>query len=732
MLRRFLLLITLAAGFPLRSAEKPIELTGDYLDSNLSVDGNIVYKGNASVRGENLLLTADEIRFEKKTETFIATGRVVFTREGARLLADRLEYRRTDGFFSAQDIRLGSPPYFAEGAAAEGTPSEITIRRARLSYGEPGPWQPTVVADTLVISPGRVLRTEKASAGLGHAQPFGLPRWQHELAQPFAASIALDGGYRRSLGAFVEAVALVPVSPGLRVGAGLGVFSARGLMAGPALRYDSPENPGNLRGTFRSGYINDHGEKKTDSRSRPIAEDRAYAEWQHQQRSGDNLTLNAQLNWWKDSDVVRDFRPRAFFPVQEPDNFVEGVYTGANFFVSAFARFQPNRFHAVQEKLPELRFDLLPLAVGNGFYTRFNASAAFVSERYSAWPTPTVPTGPAILRLTVPGPTNLPALPVKRLRTTRLDAYYAIERPFAPTDWLAISPVAGARVTSYSHTIPLGSVLDPSGLSWSVVDHGGTTRVLGELGFDATLRTSGTFDYKNPQWKIDGLRHLFTPRLSYRYIPRGDHGRDRILPIDRESFATYLPPLGLGDTRNLDDLHATNTLRLGFDNIVQTRDPVHGSRDLLVFKVANDFRAKRRPGEHGVSEIHAEIAAMPARWLQFDLYQSFSPRNFALREFNSGVTLRAGTAWSLRFGNNFLRGQIQDYAIDGRRRLNERFEAISRLHYDARKHRFNEQAYGLAHKVGNTWLVSYTVSVYSGRKRESNFGLDVRVDAIRF
>jgi LPS-assembly protein len=65
-------------------------------------------------------------------------------------------------------------------------------------------------------------------------------------------------------------------------------------------------------------------------------------------------------------------------------------------------------------------------------------------------------------------------------------------------------------------------------------------------------------------------------------------------------------------------------------------------------------------------------------------------------------------------------------------RLNERFEAISRLHYDARRRRFNEQTYGLAQNLGNTWLVSYSVSVYSGRKRESNFGFDVRVDALRF
>jgi len=313
-----------------------------------------------------------------------------------------------------------------------------------------------------------------------------------------------------------------------------------------------------------------------------------------------------------------------------------------------------------------------------------------------------------------------PLLTGTKLRSDRLDAYYALSRPFAPREWFAVTPVVGGRITHYTNTEGDG------------VRAGDYTRVLGEAGADVALRASGTFEYKNPRWKIDGLRHLLTPRLSYRYIPKADKGRARIPQIDREAFSTYLQPLGLGEVRNIDDLQATNTLRLSIDNVVQTRDPVLGTRDLLVFNVANDFRFRRRPGERDVSEIHTELALMPARWLQVDVYESFAPRTLSLREFNSGVTVRDGDVWSVRFGNNFLRQQIQDYSIDGRMRLTERFEAVTRLHYDARKRRFNEQAYGITQNIGNTWLVSYTVSLYSGRRRESSFGFNVQIDTVRF
>lgn len=731
--------MTLRAQAP---AAATSEIVADRITHN-SATGETILEGNAHFNDGALLLVADELRSNNETGVVTAAGNVVLTRGEMRLLADRLVYTRANGSFTANNIRLGAHPYFVEGASASGSRDEITVKQARATYGEPGPWQPTVTADTIVYAPGKQLRSENASVGIGHAQPVPIPKFDHKIGAPFFGSATLTGGFRRSLGLFADASLQVPVSSDVRLGADLGIYTSRGLMFGPSGRYANPEKPEDLNGYFRSGYINDHGDKKTDILGRPIPEDRAFAEWQHRQKIGDNLTLNVQLNWWKDSEVLRDFRPRAFFPVQEPDTFVESVYTGENYFVSAFARFQPNSFHRVQQRLPEFRFDLLPTKIGNGFYERFNASFAVLREesvadgRFPAFLLPLNPVqsilSPSAVALRDGGPDR---------RSTRFDAYYSIERPLPLGDWFAFTPLAGARFTHYaqpkesrllfSPVVNSPPALPVRTLSADLQSLGAYSRTLGELGFDAALRTSGTFDYKNEQWKIDGLRHLFTPRLSYRYIPEADKGLPHIPLIDRQTFNTYLPPLGLGDRRNLDDLRATNTLRLSLDNILQTRDRTQGTRDLVAFNVANDFRFKRAPGERDVSEIHTDASVTPARWLQLDLYQSFAPRNLTLREFNSSFTLRDGRAWSVRFGNNFLSQQLQDYSVDARVRINERYEALSRLRYDARKRRFNEQEYGVSQNLGNTWLISYSVSVYSGRKRESNFGLNVQIDTVRF
>jgi hypothetical protein len=210
---RFALVLALAGVLCMRAAQRSLDLDAQDVQVSI-VDGKQIFvaKGEAKFVGENMLLTADEIRWEEKDNTLTAIGRIAFTRGEARLLADRLVYHRNDGTFRAENIRLGSYPYFAEGFAAEGTPNEITVHRARVSYGEPGRWQPTLTADKIVISPGQRVRTEKAMAGVGNVLPLPFPKFQHEFAQPFAADVSLNGGYRSSLGVFAEAGLLIPVS----------------------------------------------------------------------------------------------------------------------------------------------------------------------------------------------------------------------------------------------------------------------------------------------------------------------------------------------------------------------------------------------------------------------------------------------------------------------------------------------------------------------------------------
>lgn len=689
MTRRLLLFLLILA--PAFAAERDLSSVKAERSETSLRTGETIFTGNPQLDYGEIRLTADELRVNLRTKIVVATGHAVLTRGSQRLLADAITFNANDDSYVVGDLRVGDYPIYLEGSGARGNADSLTVTDARVTVPEPGPFIPTVHAASVTVGTNRQVHADRASIGVGSIRPIALRGFEHDVKSPLISYLSATGGYRSTLGVFAEVGLHIPVAPTFRVGGDLGLYSSRGVMFGPSGTYQSDREGAAYQGRFRSGFINDYGDRETDVLGQPVPKNRSYAEWAHQQQLSPNLSLTGTLNYWRDSEIVRDFRPSEFFEVQQPDNYLESVYAGRNYFVSLFSRFQPNDFHRVQQRLPELRFDLLPLTVGAGFYERFNASVVALRDD--------PPEG---------GPS---------LRSNRADAYYSIARPIKPAEWLTITPVAGARLTHYAD------------LDGPRNDY---TRTLGEIGVDAEMRISGVYAYRNPRWKIDGLRHLLTPRISYRAIPEAEKGSRYIPPIDRRSFSTYLAPLGLGDTRNLDQMHETNVLRLGFDNTLQTRDPIYGSRDLVVLNVANDFLFHARPGQRDVSEIHAELAIMPARWLELGVYQSFAPQDLTLREFNTGITLRDGDEWTARFASNFLRSELNDYFLEGSRRFNEVFDGIVHLRYDARQHRFNEQSYGVRHNIGNTWRIEYLITFYNGPRRESRFGFNVRVDALRF
>ena len=383
-------------------------------------------------------------------------------------------------------------------------------------------------------------------------------------------------------------------------------------MLGPLANYDVTNGDSSIQGFLRSGYIYDLGNNRmTDILNNPVPSSRAYVEWQHVQQVTPDLTLNGDINWSTDSEVVRDFHAKMFVPVQEPDNFLEATYTGADYFTSVFTRFQPDEFYPVQQRLPEIRFDLLPTAIGGGIYVRFNSGIAHLEED--------------------------PPLGGSFLESTRFDTFLGISRPFSYKGIVDFIPVVGGRFTQYWDTT-------------GAVNPGGVGRALGEVGFDADLKMSATFDYENPLWHFDGLQgHLLTPTLSYRYIPDANKSADWIPPIDRSTFTNYLPVLDLGDMRALDQLKAENILRVGLNNTFQTRDRTYGSTDLLTFNVADDLHFRRATGTPDFSDLHGEIVATPARWLEVRLEDSVNEKTFTQQAFDTSITVKEGEIWSANF-----------------------------------------------------------------------------------
>jgi LPS-assembly protein len=715
-IRRIALILALgAASLPAPAAAPPqADLSAENVED---VNGETILRGKAMLVDTGLLLTADEIRINHETQLATATGSVTLTQVGDRLLADRMSYNRLKGTFTATNLRIGKFPFYIEGRSAEGHVKqgtreiEVTIHDATVTYGEPGEWQPTVKAKTITYSPGKYLRMKDADLGIGRYQPVPLASMGQDLVHRTGlASITMGGGYRHDLGPYVDAAMHYPIADGFSAGPGAGLYTFRGLMIGPVADYDVTSGIDTVLGSLQSGYIYDYGKRNTDIDNNPVPANREYIDWHHIQQVGSDLTINGDITWSSDSEVIRDFHPKDFVPVQEPDNYIEAVYTGADFFGSFITRFQPDKFYAVQERLPEIRFDLVPTLVGGGIYVRFDSGLARLEENPPE------------------GGTHLAA--------TRFDTFLGLTRPFTYKGIIDLTPVLGGRFTEYWDTR-------------GAPQAGSVGRGLAEFGVDADLTLSGSWDYKNPILDIDGIRHLITPTLSYRFIPDAEKDSQWIPPIDRETFSTYLPVLELGDMRALDQLQAENVIRAGLKNTIQTRDKTYGSRDLLELDLEDDIRFERSPNLPDYSDIFAELRATPTKWFELRLEDSVSSKRMEERSRDVTITFKQGEFWSVGFGVGYLSNQYVSYYLPGigtfpieglntyhaetQVRLNEQYELFARADYDYFAHQFVDEFYGVNQRVANTWNIQYAIVISNGpNKGQGHFGFNVSLNLIRF
>jgi len=687
---------SLFAALPELSSIEPIEYDEQA--------GRLVARGDARIEFGETRVTADRITYYQDFALADALGDVEVMREGYRMVADRLSYEAESNIFSVNLLRTGQWPFYVSGVQAGGTSDDITIEGSTLYYGNPGPWTLNVAADSVqyVNAEGEdddYLKMDSATFRVGSVPVFYLPGYTHYLNRaPFL--VDAGGGIDSELGVHVETTTLFPVFSWLRLGANLDVYSERGVLAGPTAQYVYDDDHQSLRGALTTGYIHDLGEPGDDVLNDPIDDDRGFAQWRHRHNIGERIDLTAAATYWSDSEVTRDFREDYYAEDRQPDSFAEAVYLGDNFVVSAFARPEVNNFQLVQERLPELRADLLPVPIfQTGAYHHGWAGYTRLREDFGR---------------------VVPAI-TEENESDRFELSYRLERPIHYKDWLTFTPLAGARLSHYAD--------QRSGLVTLQDDE--FTQEIYEVGFDLTGHFHATYPTINRTWDIDGLRHILRPVLRYRYYSDPD-SEGEIAPIDRTVFNLERPLLDLSDIRDIDTQTERHLARLGVENLYQTQADGYGSRTLAALNFYQDILFERNNRYDGEEEktfnaTWVELILSPAPWLKFDLASRFETESMSLEELRTRTRLVSGEIWEVGIATDLLLDRINQYRLDFVYRMSERYSLLVDMRLDADEGEVTEFGLGLQSRVGNTWEVVYALVFRENARRESDVEFNIRL-----
>jgi len=676
----------------------------------------LIARGDARLDYKDTRISADRVIYFQEYGLAEASGNVAIMREGYRLVADNLKYETEENIFSMDALRTGQWPIYVSGGNAGGTIEHTTFKEVTAYYGEPNFLTPSVSARKVEYFDEEegTLKLGATTFKIGSIPLLMLPGYTHRVKSggaPFF--IDTDFGTRSELGTYLQTTTLFSVTPWLRMGANLDGYTQRGLLAGPTAQYFYNSETQTIKGALSTGYLDDQDDSPNDANNQPIDPERGFVEWRHQHHIGERIQITASASYWSDSEVIRDFRQDYFRENQQPDTFVESSFAGDNYFLSAFGRFRPNDFQLIQERLPEVRFDLLPTPIFNtGAYQRLSASYTYLQEDFDS---------------VVPGIS-------RESESDRLDFTYRLERPIPLNDWLSLTPLAGARITRYEN-----QQFDPAVFTTFGIDPGTgsntndrTIRELYEFGFDLEARAYATYSTVNRTWNINGLRHLLRPVLRYRSIS-DPNSVGEIVPIDRLAFNLNRPLLNLSDLRNVDTISETHLARLGVENLFQTRAEDYGSRTLAALNFYQDIlfeRATRYDGEEE-DTFHAtwvELVLTPAPWLKFDLASRFRTENATLEELRSRAVIRSGEIWEIGLSSDFLRERIDQLRVDFMYRVNERISFLADARYDLETDQFIRTEFALETRLNNTWTLIYAVIFRQDAVREDDVQFSIRLN----
>lgn len=712
-----------ALGFaaePELSADTPI--TADFNSNEL------VAAGNARFEHEDVVVEADEIRFNQGTRVVTATGNVRVTRQGVRIVSEHVTYHIDTRAFSSGRFRAGSPPIFIEGEQFSGDLEELEIDDARVYYLEPDSSSLSVKLKHATIWPDDRIKAEGVAFKLPFIGTIPLPSIDRELDAP---TLRFEGkaGYRSRSGAFIQSEILIPLNEQFDVGANLDLYTRRGVLIGPALRYHrSLEEGGSTTVSLSSGWIADQGDGVTrgeDVLSRDVPQQRYLGDLDVAHHSGDfELVLHTAV--LSDSEVERDFRSDRFNSQPQPDSFLEvNQLVGDDVFLSLFVERNPNEFFRNVERAPEITLEMPFKPVGDtgvlhaakARFMRFRAYGETAASNLSG----------DDLALYREAEHVWPESLFLNLDTDDYwrewgELTYSVRRPVGIQRWGSFTPLA--EIQCYALRTP---VLDADGRDSGESISGDGTRT--QVGFDLDANLYADFKVESRMWGITGLRHLLQPSVQVRL----SHQTGQTPPTDYfPSFHTTRPEIDLITRRDLTGIDERELLvRTGLKNSLLGKESDGHFRELANLGLYYDT-VYGGSNKQELSSAYVEFTASPARWLEFSLDQRIDFGEDDLDELRLRTTLRSAEAWELSLSTDFLDGVYHQYRLGGAYRLTERATFIVSLRFDANRDEFTRQSYGVRYHLGQAWEIEGALVLRNGAQREDDISFEASVQLLQF
>ena len=367
--RRLCSFVTCSAFF---LASSLLAIGGYTSDLMLECDGPIVFedenktvtaKDGASLRGDNFLLLAEEITWDRSKGEATATGDVCLTKGDTRILADKVHLLTQNGNYIAWNVTGGSPPKVFIAETMERNSSIETFSNARFYMSEPSMFEPNLRTSRYSVDQNNsTFSINYSQVRIGDVLIGVLPGFSSKKNAGFGPSSLFKIGEDSLLGWYGELginYSWEAVSSQTK----LTYYQNRGLFIKPTISYDKKTTNTLVRTRLSGGWINDQGTSiGNDLRGAPIGRSRSYAQLRNLARFNDRWRSATLIEWERDSDIIRDFQRNYFYRNQWNQSHSELTYEGNGYSASILSKWQAHDHESKVEQLPLISLEFGPLA----------------------------------------------------------------------------------------------------------------------------------------------------------------------------------------------------------------------------------------------------------------------------------------------------------------------------------------------------------------------------------
>ena len=651
-------------------------------------NSSILAQGNVCLSSSSLLLVSDEMRWTRSTNHIEATGSVILTQNGMRILADQISYSLNLGDYNASDIRMGLGGLLVDAREISQKGSSLNAANISLYLNEPHALDPGMKIGKLSYDcNSTVVVLSEPNLVFNELSLLQLPNYSFKNDE-YSFSPKLKIGKQGPLGWY----------SGLELGRKLtnegnaeleiSGFEKRGLFLGPEFTQYKSRTTGFSETQFHGGWIRDQASDiGLDSRGYPIKNERAFTRFFSVHRIKNNSRLAMQAEWDSDSEVYRDFKRDRFEQNQWNDSFAEITHNGGFYSISLLANKQTNNHEGMVEKSPEVTIRTGPNHA-LGFY--HTSSIKYTNSEFK----------------------NSTGATVQSLE--EFDLGYRMQKKLKLADGIYYIPSIALRHNEYK------------------LDDFPQKRTLGEWSNDLIINLTGSTQVESEILEVDQLIHSMYFSIGHRRIIRlnGDaHLRDYSSFYSKENL--NLDPLNLMDNSKTAEISPSEVIRLGWrHNWSGEWDEKY--RRLATAQLFYDLWENKEVDPMDSRPFYAEFLFLPDSVVNMKARSKVDLRSGKSHRVALGIGIRDGRFHEAEIMYNRYLNSGEYINFESRKLVNEKMTATLLASYDLKYNRLPLWKVVLEIRPGWSWTCNLSLSEYRNTAKENDLTFNIGVNLARF